>query len=125
MNVDFLCRFTKPPSREVTEEIEEYLKDQKIIYGEDFNINFERDKLISERIDKYEYSPLSFDLKDIKLYNAADEIHTSVRFYGGESFVIKCDYDKFKNIYQFFTGKLVHSFTNPDNIKLEFLEDGE
>lgn len=126
MNVDFLCRFLKPMKKEVLDEIEQYLKSQKIIYGDDFDISSEREKLMLNRSsnEKYEYSALSFDLKDVKIFNAADDKHVSVRFYGGESFVIKCDYETFRGIFQFCTGRIIHDFTVPNNIKL-MIQDGE
>lgn len=116
MNVEFLCRFLKQPSRDVLDEIDEYLHNQKLIRN-DFDVDHERNKLLFKRDDKYEYSPLSFDLKDVKMSNSADDEHTYLRFYGGEQFVIKCDYETFKNMYQFFNGSLIHNCNESINFK--------
>lgn len=114
MNVDFLCRFLKPVDKEKLEEFEEYAKAQKLILGEDFNFDAERNEYLGD--DLYEYSPISFDLKDVKLFNGADDIHTSIRFYGNDAFIIKCDYEKFREIYQSLSGKVIHDFTKTENI---------
>jgi hypothetical protein len=84
------CRY----KRELTNNERLEAETERIIKGEDYN-----------PAAKYGYIKFSFDLLDVKNFNVADEKHTCVHFYDGDSAVIMLNYLKFKQMYCFLTGQ--------------------
>lgn len=63
---------------------------------------------------KYDYSPMCFDLDDVAKFNRAnvDDL-TVLRFYDGDTFVVKIPYFKFRDLFSEYRGLTVVS-TVPD-----------
>lgn len=103
--IEVQVRFLKEKTKEEEKEWKEFIETEKIIKGDDFNPSD-----YEEESEKYMYDRAVFDLKDIIRLNNYNEDHVVVRFYGGDSFVVKINYDKFVEIYSSLTGYNITSF---------------
>ena len=113
MVIELLCRYPKDPASEDFSQFDEELDLMAVIQGDNFNREKERNKLIKkENVDKFEYGPFSFDLKDIVSFNMVDADHTCVRMYGNVGYVFKINYDEFRTIYQTLSGRVINDFSN-------------
>lgn len=110
MVVRMLGRFTKEKNDQVSQDIEEELDTQEIISGDEFNREAERIKLIRKH-NAFDYTPLTFNLKDVMMYNLVDRAHTNVKFYGSPSFTFKITEEQFAYVYQMFMGINIMDFT--------------
>jgi hypothetical protein len=58
----------------------------------------------------YEYSPIVFDLRDVRRFNRANDPNfTTIRFKDGDSNVIKYAYEDFVKLYSELTGFVINS----------------
>lgn len=110
MIVRMLGRFTKEKNDKLSQDIEEELDTQEIIGGDDFNREEARTKLIRKH-NAFDYTPLTFNLKDVMMYNLVDRYHTNVKFYGSPSFTFKITEEQFAYVYQMFLGINIMDFT--------------
>lgn len=100
--IEVFCRYRKQPS-DLTDEDKAYLNAQRIIHGTDSIEDIEAED------EKYEYGGMVLDMNDIKAFNGVDKVHTCLRFYEGDSFVIKAPYESFKQLYEELTGKYIRT----------------
>ena len=109
MFVELLCRFLREPSEEEKKRIKEEKEYYEII-GEEY--------VYTESKNKYEYLPMSINIKDVSSFNFYDRANTCVRFYTGGIYVFKISYEDFKNIYVALSGTIVHDFSSPGSLKI-------
>lgn len=110
MFIKLLGRFSKENAIADSIEIEEELKTQQLIRGDNFDIELERMKMSSKK-KLYEYVPVVFDIKDTMLYNAVDRNHTNVKLYTGISYTFSISFDSFISLHQDALGIAVYDCT--------------
>ena len=117
MLVELLCKYNKAISKEALEEINQILATEELIKGSDFDKETMREELLEEH-GSHEYGPFTFNLKDVQGFNHIDPEHTCVRFYNGQVFNFKVEYEIFKSVYQQLTSILITSLIAEQNIEL-------
>ena len=95
--IELTCRFKD----KLSEEEQETLKIDRLVNGEDYGDDF-----------KFIYSPLVFEMNDVKLFNSVDKQHTFIHLTDDESFVAKLDYESFKKIYSTIMATQILSLDN-------------
>ena len=115
MYIKLLGRFSKD-NDDANTEIEDELKMQQLIQGDSYNVDRERQKLIS-KLKAYDYVPIILNLKDVMLYNTVDDKHISVKLYGGISFTFLIRIEEFIALHQELLGIAIYDCTATSLIK--------
>lgn len=116
MKAELLCRFTKEISKDLEQEIQEELATKRMLHGDDFDEEEEREKILeSKDIDAFDYVPMVMDLKDVMFFNKVDDTHTCVRTPIGAAFTLKIDYPRFKDVYEQQLGIKIQDYTTTNN----------
>lgn len=110
-----MCRYQKDDNSSVMVKINQELDEQSLIKGDSFNREKAKQYLMNKR-NAYEYGNFTFDLKDVKTWNWADQDHTTIRLYGGETYVFKVDEQRFGAIYQTLMNTIVNDFSIPAKV---------
>lgn len=119
MNIELLCRFNVDPDDATMDEINEKLNTEELIQGDRFNKNKEYLKLVKQH-KLYDYTPLTFNLRDVRFINPVDNEHTTLRFFDGSMYTFKINYTNFKTIYQTLLATMIH-----DNKSISFDKPSE
>lgn len=109
MIIEVLCRFSRVLSVDESKHIDEEIKLQEVLQGNDFDSELEKEKMYAE-LGQFEYSAMVLDLKDVSCFNQSDKEHTTLRFYNNATYTIKLTYENFKSVYQTLTGKVINVF---------------
>lgn len=103
-DIEFSARF--PRMRELQGKTKEDRDLHRLIHGEedgDDEIEFEIE---------YEYAPIVLNTDEIKFYFKYDKVHTTIKLYDGDAFVVKCKFNIFKVLMESLTGKVVRKLSD-------------